>query len=87
MILYIAYGFFAMLGIASSGAIMAKLTPRKQRGLGYALFFLPSSIIGAIAPIIAGYLADLMGFQNIFNIAVVLNFIALAILRFTVKVD
>ncbi|MFC1802381.1 MFS transporter [Thermoproteota archaeon] len=87
MLLYIAYGFFTILGMAGRNAIMAKLTPRKQRGLGYALFFLPDSIIGVIAPITAGYLADLMGFQNIFNIAVVLNFIALAILRFTVKVD
>ena len=46
--LYVAYGFTSTLGMAPRSAIMAKLTPRRQRGLGYALFFLPGSIIGAI---------------------------------------
>jgi MFS family permease len=73
--------------MAGRSAIMARLTPRKQRGLGYALFFLPGSIIGAVAPIVAGYLADLLGFQSIFNIAIVVNFLALGVLKFAVKVD
>jgi MFS family permease len=87
MIFYITYGFFGTLGMASRSAIMAKLTPRRQRGLGYALFFLPGSIIGAFSPVVAGYIAELMGFQSIFNIAIFVNFLSLAILRFTVKVD
>ncbi len=87
MALYIAYGFCVTLGMAGRSAIMARLTPRKQRGLGYALFFLPGSIIGAVAPIVAGYLADLLGFQSIFNIAIVVNFLALGVLKFAVKVD
>ena len=73
--------------MAGKNAIIAKLTPSKQRGLGYALFFLPGSIIGAITPVAAGYVADMMGFQTIFNFAVVVNFLALGLLRFTVKVD
>ena len=73
--------------MAGRSAIMAKLTPRNQRGLGYALFFLPGSIIGAFAPVVAGYLAELLGFQSIFNIAVVINFLALSVLKFAVKVD
>jgi MFS family permease len=87
MALYFLYGFGNTLGMAGRSAIMAKLTPTKQRGLGYALFFLPGSIIGAVAPVAAGYVADLMGFQTIFNFAVVVNFVALGILRFAVKVD
>jgi len=87
MALYVLYGFGNTLGMASRSAIMAKLTPSKQRGLGYALFFLPGSIIGAITPVAAGYVADLMGFQTIFNVAVVVNFVALGILKFAVKVD
>ena len=87
MALYILYGVGNTLGMAGRSAIMAKLTPSKQRGLGYALFFLPGSIIGAVAPVAAGYVADLMGFQTIFNFAVVVNFVALGILRFAVKVD
>lgn len=87
MALYVLYGFGNTLGMASRSAIMAKLTPSKQRGLGYALFFLPGSIIGAITPVAAGYVADMMGFQTIFNVAVVVNFVALGILKFAVKVD
>ena len=85
--LYVAYGFTNTLGMAPRSAIMAKLTPRRQRGLGYALFFLPGSIVGAIAPVVAGYLAELMGFGNVFNVAIAINFAALAVLRFAVKVE
>jgi len=85
--LYVAYGFTSTLGMAPRSAIMAKLTPRRKRGLGYALFFLPGSIVGAIAPVVAGYLAELIGFGNVFNIAIAINFTALAVLRFTVKVE
>ncbi len=85
--LYVAYGFTNTLGMAPRSAIMAKLTPRRQRGLGYALFFLPGSIVGAFAPVAAGYLADLIGFGNVFNIAIAINFASLAVLRFAVKVE
>jgi len=85
--LYVAYGFTNTLGMAPRSAIMAKLTPRRQRGLGYALFFLPSSIVGAFAPVVAGYLAGLIGFGNVFNIAIAINFTSLAVLRFAVKVE
>jgi MFS family permease len=85
--LYILYGVGNTLGMAGRSAVMAKLTPSGQRGLGFALFFLPGSIIGSIAPFVAGYVADLMGFQTIFNAAVIVNFFALGILRFMVRVD
>lgn len=87
MALYVLYGVGNTLGMAGRSSIMAKLTPSGQRGLGFALFFLPGSIIGSIAPFVAGYVADLMGFQTIFNVAVVVNFLALGILRFLVKVQ
>lgn len=87
MSLYVLYGVGNTLGMAGRSAIMAKLTPSGQRGLGYALFFLPGSIIGAVAPVAAGYVADIMGFQTIFNIAIIVNFVALGILKFTVKIN
>jgi MFS family permease len=87
MVFYLLYGFSGTLGMAARSALMAKLTPRSQRGLGYALFFLPGSIIGAVSPVVAGFLAGIVGFQSIFNLAVLINFSALAILRFTVKVE
>ena len=87
MTLYVLYGVGNTLGMAGRSAIMARLTPSGQRGLGFALFFLPGSIIGAVTPVVAGYVADMMGFQTIFNVAVVVNFVALGILKFAVKVD
>lgn len=87
MAFYVLYGVGNTLGMAGRSAIMAKLTPSGQRGLGFALFFLPGSIIGAVTPVVAGYVADTMGFQTIFNVAVVVNFVALGILRFAVKVE
>lgn len=84
---YIAYGFFGTLGMAARSSIMASLTPREQRGLGYSLFFLPGSIVGAIAPIVAGTLAQSMGYLTLFNLALLINFIALAFLRFAVKIE
>lgn len=87
IIFYVLYGFSNTLGMAPRNSLIAQLTPRKQRGLGYALLFLPGSIVGAIAPVVAGYLAEIIGFGSIFNIAVGINFLALAILRFMVKVE
>jgi MFS family permease len=87
IIFYVLYGFSNTLGMAPRNSLIAQLTPRKQRGLGYALLFLPGSIVGAIAPVVAGYLAEIIGFGSIFNIAVGINLLALAILRFMVKVE
>ena len=86
-LLYVAYGFSSTLGMASRSSIMATLTPSRQRGLGYSLFFLPSSIVGALAPIIAGTLAQSLGYSTIFNLALLVNFMSLAVLRFAVKIE
>ena len=87
IVLYLAYGFFNFLGMAANSAIMAKLTPSKQRGLGYALFFLPSSIMGAVAPMIAASIADTFTLTSIFYASTVILFISLGVLRFGVKLQ
>lgn len=86
-ILYIGYGFCNTLGMAGRSSIMAILSPKGQRGLGYALFFLPGSIMGAIAPVLAGYIAQTYGFNMIFYISLVIFVLALGVLRFLVKVE
>ncbi len=86
-ILYIGYGFCNTLGMAGRSSIMAILSPKGQRGLGYALFFLPGSIMGAIAPVIAGYIAQTYGFNMIFYLALAIFVLALGVLRFLVKVE
>jgi MFS family permease len=83
---YLAYGFLNYLGMASSAAIMAKLSPGKQRGLAYALFFLPSSLIGAVAPLLAASVAEAFGLTSIFYAAILTFFASLAVLAFGVRV-
>jgi MFS family permease len=86
-ILYIGYGFCNTLGMAGRSSIMAILSPKGQRGLGYALFFLPGSIMGAIAPVIAGFIAQTYGFNTIFYLSLAVYTLALGVLRFLVKVE
>ncbi len=86
-ILYIGYGICNTLGMAGRSSIMAMLSPKGQRGLGYALFFLPGSVMGAIAPIIAGYIAQTYGFNTIFYLSLAVYALALGVLRFLVKVE
>jgi MFS family permease len=85
VILYLAYGFSMLLGTAANSAIMASLSPGKQRGLAFALFFLPSSIMGAVAPIVAGSLAETYSLVTIFYASAAVFFISLGTLQFGVK--
>lgn len=87
VILYLAYGFSTLLGMAANSAIMASLSPGKQRGLAYALFFLPGSIVGAVAPIVAGSLAETYSLATIFYASAAVFFISLGTLQFGVKLQ
>ncbi len=86
-VFYLGYGFFNLFAMAANSAITAKLSPSKQRGLGFALYFLPGSIMGAVAPMIAAYIADIWGIYTVFISS--MGVFALAWLIFTlgVKVD
>ena len=83
--LYMAYGFLTYLGMAANAAIMAKLSPGKQRGLAFALFFLPGSLVGAVAPLIGASIGDTFGLVTIFYVATFLFFLSLGVLRFGVR--
>lgn len=87
IVFYILYGLFNFLSMAANSAIMAKLSPSKQRGLGFALYFLPGSVMGAISPMIAAYIADTFGMYNVFMACIGVYFLAVAVLQFGVKVD
>jgi len=83
---YLAHGFFSFLGMAANSAIIARLTPRRQRGLGYALFFLPPSIMGALSPIVAAFIGETFGLENIFLASIAVYFIGLLVVKFGVKI-
>ena len=87
IVFYIGYGLFFFMGMASNSAIMAKLSPSGQRGLGFALYFLPGSVMGAIAPMIAAFIADTFGVYNVFMACIGVYFLAVVVLQFGVKVE
>jgi MFS family permease len=66
---------------------MAQLTPSRQRGLGYGLFFLPGSIMGAVAPMIAAFIAENYGLSSIFYASLVIYLVGLVVLQFGVKTN
>jgi MFS family permease len=86
-VFYIGYGFFNLFSMAANSAITAKLSPSKQRGLGFALYFLPGSIMGAVAPMIAAYIADLWGIYTVFMASIGVFSLAWVVFTFGVKVD
>jgi len=83
---YLLSGFFNFLGMAANSSIVARLSPSSQRGLGYALFFLPGSVMGAIAPVIAAYIGETFGLISIFLVSIVVYFVGLLVLNFGVKI-
>lgn len=84
--LYLISGFFNFLGMAANSSIVAKLSPSSQRGLGYALFFLPGSLMGAVAPVIAAFIGEVFGLSSIFYASIVVYVAGLFVLRFGVKI-
>ncbi|MFH1179304.1 MAG: MFS transporter [Candidatus Bathyarchaeota archaeon] len=86
-VFYLGYGFFNLFSMAANSAITAKLSPSKQRGLGFALYFLPGSIMGAIAPMIAAYIADIWGIYTVFMTSIGIFALAWAVFTLGVKVD
>lgn len=84
--MYMIYELCNSLQMSSRSAIMARLSPSRNRGLGYALYFLPGSLMGVIAPIIAAGVASSSGLASIFIVAMVIYIVSLFLLRFGVKI-
>ena len=85
IVAYMVYGFSGTLGMAARSDIIARLTPRNQRGMGYSLLFLPGSIMGAISPLISAKLIEVLGFSQLFPIAIGISVVSILILVFAIK--
>lgn len=83
--IYFTQSFIVSLGIAANSAIVASLTPSARRGMGYALYFLPISLIGAATPAFGGMVAERMGLATLFPLAAAFTAISVLILYFFVK--
>ena len=84
--MYMIYELCNSLQMSSRSAIMTRLSPSKNRGLGYALYFLPGSIMGVVAPIISASIAGSSGLASIFIVATGVYVVSLCLLRFGVKI-
>jgi MFS family permease len=74
----VAYGYLVYSGMGASAALISYFTPLSRRGLGYALYFLPSYIVGAVAPVVGTTLAESYGIWTPLSLAVA--FLAAAVI-------
>ncbi len=87
MIAYIIHRFFGILGMPANMTLTSRLSPPKQRGVGFALSSIPENVIMPIAAIVAAYIADSYGLYPIFIATSVIYFIGLAILQIGVRIE
>ncbi len=87
LVFYLAQRFFGILGMPGNIALTARLSPPRQRGVGFALSSVPASLAGSLAAMVAAYIADAYGLYPIFVVAAAIYYIGLGVLQFGVKVD
>jgi MFS family permease len=86
IILYLFYGFSNTLAMSARSALMAWFSPSNKRGLGYSLYFLPGSIMGILAPILAANVAETFGLTSIFYVTIAINIIGIFLLKFGINI-
>jgi len=82
LLLYaVFYGYSVYSGMGATAALISYFTPMSRRGLGYALFFLPSYVAGAAAPTIGTALAESYGMGISFSLAIAFLIGSIAVLQ------
>jgi len=81
----ILYAFSYALWEPAGAAMVAESVAKKDRGIAYSLIELTWVVPGFYAPIIFGYLAEILGFSPIFVIILPIEFLALLILLIFIK--
>jgi len=79
----LVYGFFSYTSMAAAASLVAQYTPKGRRGLGYALYFLPSSLIGGVAPVLGAFVAEAWGIWQVFPLSTAIFAVAAVLLCFT----
>jgi MFS family permease len=86
-ILFITSRFFGILGMPANMTLTARFSPRKQRGVGFALSSIPMNVVMPVAALVAAYIADTYGLYYIFMTTTVIYFIGLAIFQLGVRIE
>jgi MFS family permease len=88
MLFYLAQRFFGILGMPANMTITSRLSPPKQRGVGFALSSIPENVVKPLASLVAAFMADYLGlYYPIFLATAVIYFVGLAVLQFGVRID
>ncbi len=85
MAMYLIYRLFGIMAMPGQAAITSRLSPPSQMGMGFALTFMPSSVTGILAPVIAAWMLDSYGYLPMFNTATVIMFLSIGIFALAVK--
>ena len=86
-ILYIVSRFFGILGMPANMTLTARFSPRRQRGVGFALSSIPMNVVMPVAALVAAYIADTFGLYYIFMATIGIYFLGLAVFHFGVRVE
>jgi MFS family permease len=87
MLFYLAQRFFGILGMPANMTLTSKLSPPRQRGIGFALSSIPENVIRPLASMVAAYVADYYGLYPILIATAVIYYLGLGILQLGVKMD
>ena len=85
-LLYLTSRFFGILGMPANMTLTARFSPRKQRGVGFALSSIPMNVAMPVAAMAAAYIADVYGLFPIFMTTTLIYFISLAIFHLGVQI-
>ena len=77
---YLFYAFFGLMEMPAIQFLLAKLVPTSGRGLAFSLSFIPSTLMGAVAPVLTAFIVDGWGIWTIFPFAIGLLIIAITLL-------
>jgi MFS family permease len=81
IIIYFIGGYFGGSTMGPSSSLVASLSPRRRRGLAYAIFMLPFSLVGAISPMIAAQIIEAYNVAALFPFAIFLTLVSILLLK------
>ncbi|MBT4320266.1 MFS transporter [Candidatus Bathyarchaeota archaeon] len=85
MAMYLFYRLFGIMAMPGQASITARLSPPKQMGMGFALTFMPASITGIVAPIVAAWVLNNYGYLPIFIAATAVMYLSVILFALAVK--
>jgi MFS family permease len=82
ILIYIFYSFFGNAIWSPMNTIVASVTPEKERGMSYSVYFFAEGLTSSIAPTVAGGVIGLTSVWFIFPFSVIFQIASIVVLRF-----